>query len=304
MNEWWWRTLFSFLVWPGLLGATLLGWFDLWLYRKLVARLQGRQGPPFYQPFFDFVKLLGKRTILPGGINRLVFFGLPLVALLSVTFALALLPVPGSPMQSFSGDLVVLLYLLEMPALVDILAGFATRSIYGQVGSTREAMLSIGYNLPFITALVAVAVQQGSFSLDKVAAGPLGPVHFFAGLALLLAIPARLKTNPFSIANAEQEIVAGAHVEYNARPLALFELTHALEVVAMAGLFAVLFVGPVSASLPLRLLLYLLVSTAVVALTCLAAAATARLKIQHAFRFFWTWGALAAALALASALLF
>ncbi len=302
MNEWWWRTLLSFLFWPGLLGGALLGWFDLWLYRKLLARLQGRQGPPFYQPFFDFVKLLGKRTLLPGGIAPLVFYGLPVAALVSVVFALALLPAPGTPMQSFSGDLILLLYLLEMPALVDIIAGFATRSIYGQVGSTREAILSIGYNLPFITALVAVAVQVGSFSLDKIAAAPLGPVQIFAGIALLLAIPARLKTNPFSIANAESEIVAGTHIEYNARPLALFELTHSLEVVAMAGVFAVLFVGPVE-NPALRLVLYLLVSTAVVALTSLVAAATARLKVEHPLRVFWSWGALAAVVALGAALI-
>ena len=43
MNDWWWRTLLSFLIWPGLLGGALLGWFDLWLYRKLLARLQGRK---------------------------------------------------------------------------------------------------------------------------------------------------------------------------------------------------------------------------------------------------------------------
>jgi NADH-quinone oxidoreductase subunit H len=298
----WGNALLALLVWPGLLSGLLLGWFDLWLLRKLVARLQGRQGPPFYQPFFDFVKLLGKRTLLPGGVSPLLFYGLPLLALVSVAAALALLPVPGSPLTSFSGDLVLLLYLLEMPALVDILAGFVTRSIYAQVGSAREALLTLGYNLPFITALVALALQRGSFGLRAIAGGALSPVTFLAGLALLAAIPARLKTNPFSIPNAEQEIVAGTHTEFNGLPLALFELTHALEVAALAGLFAALFVGGV-ANPWLGTLLYLLLSTGVVALTCLLAAATARMKIQHAFRFFWTWGAAAAALALAAALI-
>lgn len=302
MSDSGWSILLAFLVWPGLIGGSILSWFYLWEFRKLLAILQGRQGPPFYQPFFDFVKLMAKRTIMPGGINQVLFYGLPLVSLFSVTAALALLPAPGSPLRSFSGDLVLLLYLLEMPALVDILAGFVTRSIYAQVGSTREAMLTLGYNLPFITALVALALQKNSFSLEAISSGPIGIVNVLAGLALLVAIPARLKTNPFSIPNAEQEIVAGTHTEYNSVPLAIFELTHGLEVVAMAGLFALLFIGPVT-NLPLRLVLFLLISAAVVALTCLAAAGTARLKIQHAFRFLWSWGALAAVLALAAALL-
>jgi NADH-quinone oxidoreductase subunit H len=299
MNDFWWRSLLAIIFWPGLIGGALLGWFDLWLYRKLLARLQGRQGPPFYQPFFDFVKLLGKKTILPGGISAGLFYALPLTALISVVFALALLPAPGSPMRSFNGDLILLLYLLEMPALVDILTGFVTRSIFAQVGSAREAMLTLGYNLPFITALVALAVNNGSFSLQSITTNPIGPVNIFAGLALLLAIPARLKMNPFSIPNAEQEIVAGTHIEYNAVPLAFFELTHHLEVVAMAGLFAALFISPFQGVL--QLAAYLIISILVVALTGLVAAATARLKIEHAFRFLWSWGALAAVLALAAA---
>jgi NADH-quinone oxidoreductase subunit H len=52
----------AFLVWPGLLLAAPLAWLELWLMRKTVARLQGRVGPPFFQPFFDFMKLMGKRA--------------------------------------------------------------------------------------------------------------------------------------------------------------------------------------------------------------------------------------------------
>lgn len=295
-------TMIALLLWPGLIGACVLGWFYLWFYRKLMARLQGRQGPPFYQPFFDFVKLLGKRTLIPEGVSRTMFYALPVVALISMVFALALLPAPGSPFQSFSGDLILLLYLLEMPALIDVLTGFVSRSIYAQVGSAREAMLSLGYNLPFITAFIALAMNNTHFTLGEIVARPVGWVNVFAGAALLLAIPARLKMNPFSIANAEQEIVAGTHIEYNAAPLALFELTHTLEVTAMAGLFASLFISPFGTGL-LGLAAFLLISLAVVALTCLIAAGTARLKVQHAFRFFWSWGAVAAVLAIAAAFL-
>ena len=55
-----WQYVFAVLVWPGILGAGALGFLYLWVARKLMARLQGRKGPPFYQPFFDFVKALGQ----------------------------------------------------------------------------------------------------------------------------------------------------------------------------------------------------------------------------------------------------
>lgn len=302
MNEALWRIPLAVLIWPGLAGSAVLGWFLLWWGRKLVARLQARQGPPFFQPFYDFVKLLGKDTVVPTGVNPLLFYALPVIALVSTIFALALIPAPGSPLTSFSGDLILLLYLLEMPALCDALAGFITRSLYGQIGSVREMILSLGYNLPFLTALIALALQAGQFSLRALTSAPLGLVHVLAALAILLAIPARLKTNPFSIPNAESEIVAGVHVEYNGLPLALFELSHALELVALTGLFAMLFVNRLPAP-AWGALAYVLIGGLLVALTSLLASATARLKVQHALRFYWTWGALSAVLALAAALL-
>lgn len=302
MLDFWLRALLAILVFPGLICAVIFGWFLLWLNRKVVAKLQGRQGPPFYQPFFDFVKLVGKKTIIPRGTNPFLFYALPVLSLVSVVFALALLPVPGSSVLSFPGDLVLIIYLLEMPAFMDILAGFITRSVYAQVGSVREALLSMAYNIPFIGALVALAIHQGSFQMAAFASAPISVVSVLAALALLLAILARLKVNPFSIPNAEQEIVAGVHVEYNGLPLALFELTHALEVVALAGLVSILFLGPV-ASIGLRLIIFVLVSILVIVVISLAGAGTARLKVQHAFRFYWIWGAAITVLVFAAALI-
>jgi NADH-quinone oxidoreductase subunit H len=294
------RGVIAFLFWPGWLSAIILAWFYLWLGRKVVARLQGRQGPPFYQPFFDFVKLLGKTTIRPAGINMMLFFGLPLVSLISILGALTLIPAPGSASVSFSGDLIFLLYLLEMPALVDILAGYISRSVYAQVGAVREALLSLGHNLPFILAFIALAIQAKSSNLQTIAAMPFGPVQILAAVALLLAIPARVKANPFSIPNAETEIVAGTHIEFNGPALAIFELVHGLEMVALSGLFASLFSGVISGLIP-SLLAYLAISTLVVILTSLLAASTARIKVQHALGFYWRWGALSAVVALIAA---
>ena len=291
----------ALLIWPGLIGGALLSWLFLWIGRKLTARVQARQGPPFYQPFFDFVKLLGKQTVIPGGVGRGLFYGLPLAALVSIIAALILIPAPGNPAAGgVNGDLVLLLYLLEMPALLDVLAGYGSRSLYGQVSAAREAILTLAYNLPFLAAMIALAMQAHSFRLSQLVETPFSVVHVLAALAFLLAIPARLKSNPFSIPNAEQEIVAGAHIEYNGAPLALFELAHGLELVTLVGLFAVLFV-PRIGNLPLDFVLYLLVSLLLVALTTLLATATARIKVNQAFRFYWTWGAAAAALALIAA---
>jgi len=297
-----WRYLMALLIWPGLIVAALFSWFFLWMMRKLTARLQGRQGPPFYQPFYDFVKLLGKRTIVPGGVNPVLFYALPIVSTFSVVLALGLLPLPGNPLPSFTGDLIILLYLLEMPAFCTILAGYISGSLYGQVGSEREAVLLLCYNLPFLASVVALAVQSRSFELASLAHQPWTIVHLIAALTFMLAVPARLRSNPFSIGNAEQEIVSGAMTEYNGLPLAFFEFSHGLELVALIGLFDVLFIPQVG-GLALSLLVYLIISLLLVCLVTLLAVSTARIRINQAFQFYWWWGAIAAVASLAAAFL-
>src|SRR5674476_951638 len=110
------HALLQLLVFPGLLYAVPAAWLMLWIERKLRARLQGRIGPPFYQPFFDFVKLLSKRPLPRPRLQALAMSALPVLAVASTLGALALLPVfPGS--GGFSGDLVLLVALLELPPL-------------------------------------------------------------------------------------------------------------------------------------------------------------------------------------------
>jgi NADH-quinone oxidoreductase subunit H len=267
--------------------------------RKFVARLQGRQGPPFYQPFFDFWKLMGKKTIIPNGVNSTVFYALPVIGLVSIIFALALLPVPGGTGISFEGDLVLLIYLIEMPVLMDVMAGYVTRSVYAQIGATREAILTIAYNLPFLGALIALAVKLHSFKLAVFASAPVSIATLLAAIALFIALLAQLKVNPFSIPNAEQEIVAGIHTEYNGLPLALFELTHALETSLLVGLISVLFTGSFT-SVWMKLVIFAVVAMVVILLTNVVSAGTARLKVQHAFKFYWTWGIAATILVVAA----
>lgn len=291
----------AFLVWPGLLLAAPLAWIELWLMRKTVARLQGRVGPPFFQPFFDFAKLMGKRAVIPEGVDRIAFAALPMIAVAAVAAALVLLPMPGNPAPRLPGDVVVLLFLLEVPVLAEVVAGYVGRSVYGEVGAMREALMSLGYNLPFLASILAMAEKAGSFDLGEIAALPFGLVHVAAGLAFLLALPARLKLNPFSIANAESEIVAGGPIEYSGPLLGLFELAHALEVVVLTELFVAVFV-PLPGNPVASLAVYLIAGLAILGGLSVLSAVTARVRLAQAVRFYWIWGGAASVAALAAGL--
>ncbi len=170
----------------------------------------------------------------------------------------------------------------------------------GGVGSALGALVG-GVLADRMSRRVAYALSGGLTAVCAVAmaAAPMTPARPAAAVALLLAFPARLKMNPFSIPNAEQEIVAGPLTEYNGWPLALFELAHGLELVALSGLFAAMFF-PHAAAGWLRAAIYLGGSLLVVVVVTLVAAATARLKVRQAFRFYSVWGGLAGLIALSA----
>lgn len=295
-------TLIALLVFPGVLFAVPMGWLLLGLERKLRARLQGRIGPPLTQPFDDFVKLLSKSPVRRAERDLPLLTGLPLLAVGSVIGGLALLPV-FPQRHGFVGDLILLVSLLELPPLCLVLAGYASRSIYGQVGATREAILGIASTVPFVGALVAMAASSGSLHLPDIVAATPWSVRVPALAAILLCIPAKLRLNPFSIANAEQEVLAGPLTEFDGPRLALWELAHALEWVALAGLAATLAVPVRSPAWWVNAGGFIGLCCALAVLFTAIASATGRLKLAQATRWLWRWASLPAIVALAAALL-
>jgi formate hydrogenlyase subunit 4 len=288
--------LLRLLVFPGMLYAISMAWFVLWLERKVTARLQRRVGPPFYQPFFDFIKLLAKqRRDFPDLGGRLVGF-LPFLSLAAMLGSAALIPVVPF-LEGFTGDIVLLVMLLEVPALCLVLTGFASRSIFGEVGAVREAVLTLSYNIPFLLGIVALSAAAKSLSLPQIVQTPWGVVRILAVTAIALCLPAKLRINPFSISNAEQEIYAGPLTEIGGGTLAIWELVHGMEWVILCGLVAV-FILPPLLHPGIQTVLFILVSVIIALILTGIATATARLKVNQASRFYWLWGLVFAFLAI------
>lgn len=101
--------IFRAFVFPGFIFTVLLSFLFDWLDRKLIARFQGRVGPPWYQSIADFFKLLGKEDITPINTSKWVAAALPLMAFASVSTAAVSIPVASSSMPGFQGDFIVVM---------------------------------------------------------------------------------------------------------------------------------------------------------------------------------------------------
>ena len=116
------------LIFPGFLFCFLCGNLLIGIDRKLVARMQKRVGPPILQPFYDFFKLCGKETIIPAAASKTTFLLAPLVGLAALVVLQLFIPIRGFSAFSGTADVIVLLYLLLIPALAGILGAAASGS--------------------------------------------------------------------------------------------------------------------------------------------------------------------------------
>jgi len=294
-------SLFHLLVFPGLVFAVPAAWFFMWVERKSIAMMQQRIGPPFMQPYYDFMKLMGKQSpVLPGFAGKMMK-AWPALAVMTLLASLALLPTAPHGV-GFAGDLILLATLLELPSIFSIIAGFTSKSLFGEVGSAREAVLGVANSILFLTALVMIALSAHTFRLSEIATAAPTPMRVLGIIAILACIPAKLRLNPFSTANAEQEIYAGALTEYAGPDLAFWELAHGLEWMALTGLVACIAIPP-SGNLVLDICSFVLTSFLLVLVFAAISAGTARLTLNYSVRLYCTWGLVLIVLGFSSALL-
>ena len=141
------------LIFPGFLFCFLAGMLLCGIDRKLVAKMQKRVGPPILQPFYDFFKLCGKETIIPASASKTTFLIAPLVGLAALVVIQLFIPVFSFSAFSGMADVIVILYLLLIPAMSIILGGAASGSPYAGVGLSREMVTIISCELPLVLVL-------------------------------------------------------------------------------------------------------------------------------------------------------
>lgn len=243
------KILFNYLIFPGFLFSAVIGLMAGWLDRKITARLQYRVGPPWYQNFMDIAKLFNKETILPEG-AKVTFLLAPYLGFLSLVLAATILGMNLYPSpHGFAGDLIVVVYLLVIPAIALIIGAFSSANPFASIGAAREMKMVLGYELPFILSLVVALIKSGGsirlgqiISHQALAGSNIASISgAIAFVVAILYMQAKLCMSPFDASEAEQEIMCGALVEYSGFSLAVFKLTSAIMLYIMPLFLIILF---------------------------------------------------------------
>ena len=249
------------IVAPLMLGVAYLTYFE----RKVIGFMQVRIGPNrvgpwgLIQPIADGLKLLLKEIIVPSGSSKAVFVIAPMLAIAPALAAWAVIPFTDTlVLANIDASLLYILAITSMGVYGIILSGWASNSKYAFLGAMRSAAQMVSYEIAMGFALITVLMIAGSLNFVEIVNGqnqgrfadmglgflswnwlPLLPMF----LVYLISGTAELNRAPFDIAEGESEIVAGFHVEYSGMAFALFFLAEYANMILVAALTSLLFLG-------------------------------------------------------------
>ena len=260
MAEFWWLYLWPvlwivikilFLVVPLLIGVAYLTYAE----RKVIGAMHLRRGPnvvgPYglLQPIADGMKLFFKETIIPTGANKVVFLVAPMLTFSLALIAWAVIPVGnGLVIANINVGVLYLFAISSLGVYGILMAGWSSNSKYAFLGGLRSAAQMVSYEVSMGFIIITVLIVAGSMNLSDIVRAQQETIWFVVPLfpmAIIFFISTLAETNrhPFDMPEAEAELVSGYNVEYSAMTFALFFLGEYANMILMAGMTTILFLG-------------------------------------------------------------
>src|ERR1041384_36664 len=219
--------------------------------RKLKARLQGRRGASVFQPYRDLRKMLMKESVISENTSWIFRFTPYLVASVMLLSSLVVPMLTTRTPLGFTGNIIVLMYLLLLATFFLALAGLDAGSAFGGMGSSREMIIAALAEPTVMVAIFAIALRVGSTSLDEIVRRGsddslllLNPGHLLAFVAFFIVALAETGRLPVDnpATHLELTMIHEAMIlEYSGRHLALIEWAAGMKLFLFLTLLSNLF---------------------------------------------------------------
>jgi len=244
--------------------------------RIISARLQGRQGPPLFQPFYDVLKLCQKESIEVNSMHRFFVY----ISLAFVVFTTVIL--------LSGGDILLAIFALTLGSVFFVLGGYASNSPYNTIGSERELLQIMAYEPMVLLTCVGLYYAENSFFVKDIVAAQTPSIVYLPGVfvGLIFILTFKLRKSPFDLSmshHGHQEIVKGITTEYSGKDLAVIEVTHWYEVIIALALVYVFF----ATAAPMSHVFAVIVCLLVYFLEIIIDNGAARVKWQQALKSAW-----------------
>jgi NADH-quinone oxidoreductase subunit H len=274
-----------------ILLAFIVGMFYGGAHRKVIARIQNRVGPPIYQNFIDVLKLYSKETSIHHGAMQ--HMG-PVFAITASITSLMFVPVltGGSWFSNlnFSGDLVFLVYMMVFGSLGMALGAGQTGNPNSAIGVTRGLSQMVGYEIPFVMAMVALMTQfhttsiTGMMAVQQQSGTWLMFSNPFAFIAAIMAMLGMFHYSPFDIVTAPAEVASGPISEFGGKYLGMMMTSGSIFAFVKLTLFVDIFLGGAS-----NLVVLVIKTFALYMIPVLYGVISPRYRTEQAITYFWKW---------------
>jgi NADH-quinone oxidoreductase subunit H len=273
-----------------LLIVTLYGLLVGAYVERVIAKVQGRIGIPYSQPFINILKNFFKRTAVSHGV---MFFLGPVFRIAGGIGTLAFIPVIyGNEMFSnfsMAGDLFLVIYFMFFGQLGMALGAGESGHPYSAIGIARGLSQMTAYEVPFALAVISIVIQYDTLSITEIVAAQQGGwqnwtlfTNWVATLAAMLAFLGMTGYSPFDIFLAPQEIPIGPPTEFHSAYLGLLQTNRALFGATKLILFMNLFFGGATGWVELMIKTLLIYMVAIV-----VGVAFPRFRVDQGIRFFF-----------------
>ena len=245
-----------------------------WVERKVIAHVQVRMGPSrvgphgLLQPLADVIKLITKEGVLPPHVNKVFYLAAPVLAVFMALISISVIPFGTSvtvfghttmlELADLNIGILFILAISSMGVYGIALAGWASNNKYSLMGGLRSSAQMVSYELPMSLAIASPLLMAGSLSLRSIVESQAGfhlgfiprwavfaypAPQVFSFIIFMIAAFAETNRIPFDLPEAENELVAGFHVEYSSMSFAGFFMAEYANMVTVCCVATLLFLG-------------------------------------------------------------